>query len=179
MGFDELINKKLAKINDNKDNKNKPNLPKNFNEENYKFNGIFSTDKLPVQLILSNSLYTPSGYSGSIDSFNIENLSSKDKKDFFDGLFGSKTTNPNSSEGILARLGYSDNQIGKFLSENFDPKRDDYKKFYEDAKNNPDIYIKAFAEVFDGKLFIPSAYTLESKDIEIGFAYQLQKQCRL
>ncbi|UWV76965.1 ABC transporter permease [Mycoplasmopsis cynos] len=179
LGFDELINKKLAKINDNKDNKNKPNLPKNFNEENYKFNGIFSTDKLPVQLILSTSLYTPSGYSGSIDSFNIENLSSKDKKDFFDGLFGSKTTNPNSSEGILARLGYSDNQIGKFLSENFDPKRDDYKKFYEEAKNNPDIYIKAFAEVFDGKLFIPSAYTLESKDIEIGFTLSIAKTVQI
>ncbi|EIE42262.1 ABC transporter permease protein [Mycoplasmopsis canis UFG1] len=172
IGFDDLIRHKKEILKDN--------LPADFDENKYKFNGILSTDKLPIQLILSTGLYSPSGYSGSLDSFNIENTSNKDKKDFFDALFATKETNPNIVvEGMMKRLGYDNLDIAKFLNKNFDKEKDNFVQVYKEARENPEIYIKEFASMFDNQLFIPSAYTLESKDIEVGFTLSIAKTVQI
>ncbi|WP_117275799.1 FtsX-like permease family protein [Mycoplasmopsis edwardii] len=171
IGFNKVFEDKLNSLQDK---------PTNIDSNKYKFNGIFSRDALPIQLILSTALYTPSGYSGSLDSFNIENTSLKDKRDFFDGIFGTRETSVNIiTEGIMPRLGFDNYQIAKFLNENFNKETDNYLAVYKEARENPDIYIKEFASIFDNQLFIPSAYTLESKDIEVGFTLSIAKTVQI
>ncbi|SYV97958.1 Uncharacterised protein, partial [Mycoplasmopsis edwardii] len=79
----------------------------------------------------------------------------------------------------MPRLGFDNYQIAKFLNENFNKETDNYLAVYKEARENPDIYIKEFASIFDNQLFIPSAYTLESKDIEVGFTLSIAKTVQI
>ncbi|WP_027121522.1 ABC transporter permease [Mycoplasma leonicaptivi] len=165
-GIDEIVEEKVAKFKDK--------LPADFDKEKYKFNGLFSQNEIPKQLINATGLYSVSGYGGSIDKFNISNTSDKDKKDFFDALFGSQETVQNlKTPGLLIRLGYSNEEVAKFLEKDYNPNKDDFRDIYNNARNVPDAYINKLADIFENQMHIPLAYTLESKSIEVGFTLSI------
>ncbi|BBA22247.1 ABC transporter permease [Mycoplasmopsis bovirhinis] len=172
IGFDELYKAKLEKTKDN--------LPEGFNEHHYKFNGILSTDEFPIQLMLSTGLYSPSGFFGAVESFNIDNTSIREKKYFFDALFGNFEVNNNLQvEGVMKQLGASNQDIAKFLKPSYDPLRDSILEIYNEAKESPDLHIKEFAKLFNEQLAIPNAYSVESKTIEVGFTLSIGKTVQI
>ncbi|MGZ9796871.1 ABC transporter permease [Mycoplasma sp. 4013] len=158
-------------------------VDKEFNGQNddaYKFNGILSTNPLPIQLIWSANLYSVSGYSGSIASFSTKSITEKDKKDLFDGIFGSKNTVKNSpADGAMAAMGYSDLDIAKFLDPDYNPKDTPLQEFYQKQRNLADIQIEKFAKEFDNQLFIPVATGLDSKQIEISFTQGISRTVQI
>ncbi|QNM93646.1 ABC transporter permease [Mycoplasma sp. Pen4] len=146
------------------------------------FNGILSKHPLPQQLISSTSLYSLSGYYGSIDSFATNGITQENINDLFDGIFGSPTTVENGSNGALRLMGYSDYDIAKLLNDKYngDPNNEnDIKNNYNVARVAATKHIADFANVYNNKLFVPSAYTLESKDIEIGFTQTIAKTVQI
>ncbi|WP_426461278.1 ABC transporter permease [Mycoplasma hafezii] len=144
----------------------------NYNPEFSPFNGILSKDNEPQQLIWSTGLYSPSGYNPSTDSFNADELNDNDAKDMFDGIFGGKFISELMPEGNMITNGYKPAQIIKFLNENFDINETDLNKIkheYELAKDNAKVHIQRFAQIYDDQLYIPTASTIDAKEIEVGY----------
>ncbi|WP_322909048.1 ABC transporter permease [Mycoplasmopsis felis] len=157
IGLDELVENEYQTLN-------------NIDLEKYKFNGILSKNKLPMQLLWSAGLYSVSGYSGSIGSFSIISSTEKDKKDLFDGIFGSLRTVKNSkTPGALSTLGYTDQEIISFIDSTIFVSESNIEGIYSQLREKPDDAINKFSNIFDDKLYVPSAYTLDSKEIEISF----------
>ncbi|TDV24416.1 ABC-type antimicrobial peptide transport system permease subunit [Mycoplasmopsis mustelae] len=176
IGLDTLVSKEFS----NQDN------------DLYKFNGILSSNPLPLQILWSANLYSVPGYSASISSLSTKSITDKDKENLFDGIFGSiKTVENTKVNGALATLGYSDEQIAKFLDPNFNPKtvidpndpneneETRIKKNYDKIRQKPDDAIERFAKIFDEQIYIPAAYTLDAKSIEILFTQTIAKTVQI
>ncbi|MCU9939751.1 hypothetical protein NW739_03200 [Mycoplasmopsis felis] len=132
-----------------------------------------------MQLLWSAGLYSVSGYSGSIGSFSIISSTEKDKKDLFDGIFGSLRTVKNSkTPGALSTLGYTDQEIISFIDNIIFVSESNIEDIYSQLREKPDDAINKFSNIFDDKLYVPSAYTLDSKEIEISFTSTIGIQCK-
>ncbi|VEU70052.1 ABC transporter permease [Mycoplasmopsis glycophila] len=146
------------------------------------FNGILSKSLEPKQLIWSAGLYSLSGYNPSVGSFDIDGLEDSEKRDFFDGLFGDPLFMDNMLPGNLSSEGKSPSQIIKFLNPEFNVENasiQTLKEEYLKARENPSVYIEKFARIFDDKLYITSAYTLDAKEIEVGFVRTISKTVQI
>ncbi|WP_406614091.1 ABC transporter permease [Mycoplasma corogypsi] len=147
------------------------------------FNGILSESRLPQQLLWTTSLYSPSGYDASVDSFNTNTLIDDEQKDLFDGIFINRDFAPDNvkdkwtefNNGAMAKNGFSSKQIIKFIYPDFDVEnasesvlRDKYKEAREDKIVRLKT-IKDFADKYDGNLYVATASDINSKEIEVGF----------
>ncbi|MBN4084070.1 ABC transporter permease [Mycoplasma sp. CSL10166] len=172
-GITDLVDSKFEKIKNTK----YASLISNLNPEDYKFNGILSRHKLPIQLLWSTGLYSLSGYSPSANSFSTKSLTQQDLNDLFDGIFGSKEVLPNNLvDSAMVSLGYDIYDIVKFLDPNFNKKTDNFASVYNRVKTTAAAdSIEKFANIFEDKLYVPSAYTIDSKDIEVSFTLNIAK----
>ncbi|MFV8401373.1 ABC transporter permease [Mycoplasma sp. 005V] len=146
------------------------------------FNGVLSNNPLPMQILNSASLYSISGYWASIDSFDTERLTSKSIGELFDGLFGSTTTVENSKvNGAMRNIGYSDVQIAKFFNPTYSGSEDvnALRDSYITAKADATKYIQKFARIFEDKLYVPSAASIDSKDIEVNYTMTIAKTVQI
>ncbi|MFV8469906.1 ABC transporter permease [Mycoplasma sp. Sp48II] len=146
------------------------------------FNGVLSNNPLPMQILNSASLYSISGYWASIDSFDTERLTSKSIGELFDGIFGSTTTVENSKvNGAMRNIGYSDVQIAKFFNPTYSGSQDvnALKESYIAAKADATKYIQKFARIFEDKLYVPSAASIDSKDIEVNYTMTIAKTVQI
>ncbi|QKT05733.1 ABC transporter permease [Mycoplasma sp. OR1901] len=172
-GISKLVETKFEKINSAGNNSSVAGL----NPEDYKFNGILSKHKLPIQLLWSAGLYSLSGYSPSASSFSTKTLTAQDLKDMFDGIFATKEVVPNNkTDSAMVSLGYDIYDIMKFLDPTFNKERDNFALAYKNIKeNNAASSIEKFANIFEDKLFVASAYTIDSKEIEVSFTLNIAK----
>ncbi|RIV16723.1 ABC transporter permease [Mycoplasmopsis gallopavonis] len=136
------------------------------------FNGILSKSTEPKQLIWTTGLYSNSGYSPSGDSFNADKLEENERNDLFDGIFGSSAFVENLAPGVMEKDGYTPEQIIKFLNPNFDLNTYSstaLKQEYQTAKRNAAINIQKFANIYSDSVYTALAFTLDAKEIEVGF----------
>ncbi|MFV8483211.1 ABC transporter permease [Mycoplasma sp. 1932B] len=146
------------------------------------FNGVLSNNPLPMQILNSASLYSISGYWASIDSFDTERLTAKSIGELFDGIFGSTTTVENSKiNGAMRNIGYSDVEIAKFFNPTYSGSADvnALKESYAAAKADATKYIQKFARIFEDKLYVPSAASIDSKDIEVNYTMTIAKTVQI
>ncbi|WPB54536.1 ABC transporter permease [Mycoplasmopsis verecunda] len=146
------------------------------------FNGVLSNNPLPMQILNSASLYSMSGYWPSVDSFDTESLTDKSIGELFDGIFGSTTTVANSKiNGAMRNIGYSDEEIAKFFNPQYSGSSDvnALQESYKVAKAEATKYIEKFARIFENKLYVPSAASIDSKDIEINFTMTIAKTVQI
>lgn len=144
------------------------------------FNGILSKDQLPQQLLWTTALYSISGYSPAADTLDTNGISSNVISDLFDGLFATHSTVDNlRSEGQMAKLGYTDVEIAKFLNKDFDPETQSVKENYLEMKKSAGTAINKFAKIFEDKLYVATASSIDSKEMEIGFTLTIAKTVQI
>ncbi|MHA3839066.1 ABC transporter permease [Mycoplasma sp. HF14] len=147
-----------------------------------RFNGVLSNNPLPMQILNSASLYSISGYWASIDTLDTERLTAKSIGELFDGLFGSMATVDNSkSNGAMRNIGYSDVDIAKFFNPSYSGSEDinALRESYNIAKADATKYIQKFAKIFEDKLYVPSAASIDSKDIEVNYTMTIAKTVQI
>ncbi|TNK92645.1 ABC transporter permease, partial [Mycoplasmopsis pullorum] len=123
------------------------------------FNGILSSSKFPQQLLSSVSLYSPSGYWPALSNLDTSTMNLNEQQQIFDNLFG--------PQGLLKLQGWSDGKIVKFLNPNSSLT---YEKQLEISRAEPYISIDKFSKVYDNQVLSLIANTIDSKDIQVGFA---------
>ncbi|WLP85545.1 FtsX-like permease family protein [Mycoplasma seminis] len=145
------------------------------------FNGVLSNNPLPMQILNNASLYSISGYWASIDTFDTAKLTEKAMGELFDGIFGSKVINPDMPNGAMRNIGYSDQEIAKFLNSNYSGSDDvnAIQENYQIARANAQSNIERFAKIFENKLYVPSAASLDSKDIEVNYTMTIAKTVQI
>ncbi|WP_029608625.1 ABC transporter permease [Mycoplasma simbae] len=137
---------------------NELNLPDNF----VKFNGVLTNNANPIQVTGSTGLYAPSGYWSGLDSFNLSSASIESLQAMFDQIFNPQT-------GVLART-ISANEIMKFIdpsSSTFDQSK------YDSIREQPQEALAKFASIYNNKIYIALSTSIDSRDIESGFAAQI------
>lgn len=131
------------------------------------FNGIMSKSPIPEQVVGSSSLYALSGYWAAINNFDISKLSDPQKRAIFTNIFGSqdswKSTNNKTPNSVFEDMGWTLQKVEKFLG----------LKLEEAQKTQLDESIQKFSEVFEKKLYVPLATSIDSKDIEAGFTLSI------
>ncbi|QGZ97996.1 FtsX-like permease family protein [Mycoplasma sp. NEAQ87857] len=140
-------------------------------DKNYEFfNGIVSTSVEPEQLVWSTGLYSPSGYWPSSDTYSLTTLNDENKISMFNALFGSSTLDPSiHTPGVLQQQGFSDKDIILFLrpDANINGNLPDlYKELRNEILSSS---IEKYSNIFNDNLYIPIAFNLNAKNIEIGF----------
>ncbi|WP_025755381.1 ABC transporter permease [Mycoplasmopsis cricetuli] len=144
------------------------------------FNGILSKDKIPQQLLNSTSIYSLSGYYGILQTFDINSLNLVEKQNIYDAIFSTKSSSPNNLiEGTLKLWGWTDEQIGKFIDSSFDSKNTNFKEIFDKYRDDPTNIIEKFTKVFDNITYIPTASSLNSKDIEVGFTTTIARTVQI
>lgn len=146
------------------------------------FNGIMTQSDAPTQVTGSSSLYSVSGYWPALNNFDIEALSTDTQRQVFDNIFGTEdqvkdvngvstvikgTWSSENESNLFRDLGWTKEQVVKnFLGEfgtNLTSVREE----------NFAPAITKFSSIFDGKLYIPLATSIDSKDIEAGFTLNI------
>ncbi|TQC51530.1 ABC transporter permease [Mycoplasmopsis mucosicanis] len=128
------------------------------------FNGILTDNKNPLQVTNSTGLYSSSGYWAGIDSYNLDTVSIETLKSMFDQIF-------DPINGLSAKTNkLNANQIIKFLS----PQSNTFSQdVYNSLKDQPKEGITNFANIYNNKLYVALANSIDSKDIESGFTTQI------
>ncbi|WP_027334230.1 ABC transporter permease [Mycoplasma elephantis] len=146
-------------------------LDKLFNNLEEPFNGIMTDAKMPEQVTGSSTLYSPSGYWPALNNFEIETLSQQDKEQIFDNLFGTNvtwTSNNSQDSCVFEELGFTKEETMKFLGSFDNPIE------IKDAKANQlEQSINKYSGIFDKQLYVALATSIDSKDIESGFALNI------
>ncbi|UUD36222.1 ABC transporter permease [Mycoplasmopsis citelli] len=144
------------------------------------FNGILSKDTIPQQLLNSASIYSYSGYAGTLQSFDVKSSTLVEKQNLYDALFATKTTSPNlPSEGLLRQWGWSDEKIASFIDSNFNAQTTSVQEVFDKGRNLPDIPIQKVGEIFNNLVYVPVAASIDSKDIEVGFTTTIAKTVQI
>lgn len=127
-------------------------------KDNEAFNGILSSSDKATQILGSTSLYSPSGYWAGLSTYDINNLDLKEKQEIYDNLFG--------ENGVMITSGTSKQDVALFLSSG---SSDNYESVFNNLRSNPETSIDKYSAIFDGWLYMTTASSLESKDIEVSF----------
>lgn len=122
------------------------------------FNGILSSSDKATQILGSTSLYSPSGYWAGLSTYDVNNLDLKEKQEIYDNLFGEK--------GVMISAGNSKEDVAMFLSAG---SSNNYETVFNNLRSNPETSIDKYSAIFDGWLYMSTASSLESKDIEVSF----------
>ena len=137
------------------------------------FNGVMTNGKAPQQLVGSTSIYSNSGYWSGNDLFNFDKMSNSEAKEVFDSIFKyNETPNaPLKEQGLLQRIGFSKDQIMKFISND---KNATYSKDkYEIVKSTPKEALQRYAEIYNKTMYTALGSSIYAKTIEVGFTNQI------
>ncbi|WP_041103387.1 ABC transporter permease [Mycoplasmopsis californica] len=145
---------------------NSLNLPNDF----VKFNGVLTNNNYPLQVTNSTGLYSKSGYWSGIDSFDTETASIESMRAMFDQIYHPQNGVIAKSLAGIKSQQEIDNIIIKILDKN---QVQFNQNVYDSIREQPKEAIVKYAQIYNDKLYVALPTTIDSKDIESGFAIQV------